>query len=313
MRKPSVSADGPQEALGDVGAGHRGAAGAELRAEALEQLLGEEVVARLVHRREHAAQRRRALRAGERRGDGHDAAGGRVRDAHAGGAEPLGERGRGGERRVGHVAAVAGEALVERQGRERPAVGEDARPPVGDTPRCVEVAFVGDHAAGDARHPEILESGDQVLDVAGLHAVVPLLERRGGEGGIAEAAQVDVAVHDALLVGPRGVDEELGAEAEAGGPGGERRRRGDELLVGGRQAQHVRPQLVDGALRGEVVDGDRGARAGHPVAGQGRRDAVLEARGRDAGREEEEREGQARQDDEQPGPGCPCGLHRGPR
>ena len=201
----------------------------------------------------------RALGVRERRGDGRDAAERRVRHADAGGAQLLRQRARRGQRRVVDVAAVAREALVERERRERTAVRGHARPPVGHAARRVEVPVVGHHAAGDARHAQALEAGDEVVDVPRLHAVVARLERRGGERRVAEAAEVDVAVDDAGLVRPRGVDEELRAEAERRRPAGQRRRRGDELLVGGRQAQHVRPQLVHGALGGEVEDGDRGA------------------------------------------------------
>ena len=302
-----------QEVRGDVSAGGGGAALAQTGAEALEELLGEEVVARLVHRREHAAERRRVLGVRERRVDRRHAAERRVRDADAGGAQLLRQRARRRQRRIVDVAAVAREALVERERRERTAICGHARPPVRDAALRVEVPVVRHDAPGDARHSQVLETGDEIVDVPRLHAVVARLERRRGERRVAEAAEVDVAVDDALGVRSRGVDEELRAEAERRRPAGQRRRRGDELLVGGREAQHVLSQLVHGALGGEVVDGHRRAGAAHAVAGERGGDPVLEPGRRDGGREEEEQEGQARQDDEQPGPACARGVHRGQR
>ena len=303
-----VHADALQERARDAGAGGGGAGAAEARAEALEQLLGEEVVARLVHGREHAAQGGRALRARERRGDGSHRVARRVHHADAGRAQALGERARGAQRRVVHVAARARVALVEGERRERAAVGQHARPPVGHLAQAVEVALVGHHAAGDARHSQGAQAAHEVLHVAGLHAPVPPGEGLGGERRVAEPAQVDVALDDPVGVGTR-VEEDLRAEAVRGRPGGERGRRGDQLLVGGRPAQHVRPQLVQVLLGGEVEDGDRRARAGHTVLVERRGDAARQVRRGDARSGEEQEEDQAREQDERPGAACSHGGH----
>jgi hypothetical protein len=87
------------------------------------------------------------------------------------------------------------------------------------------------------------------------------LIRGRGETRVAEAFEKEIPRVDAVA-GQRSVREQLGAKTEGRAPPGERGRRGDELLVGGRQKLRLAVALVErrGGRQVDDADGRRGAR-----------------------------------------------------
>src|SRR5665647_3462123 len=116
-------------------------------------------------------------------------------------------------------------------------------------------------------------------------------------------------VWNAVVVGAGRLEEELRAEAVRRRPVGERGGRGDQLLVGGGQAQDVPAQGVEVALLREVVDADRCARAGEPLFSEGGGDPRRDARRRAGRGEQHQGKDQAHEDDEHASPGALGSSH----
>ncbi len=134
---------------------------------------------------------------------------------------------RGRLARLRRVDAHDDQAAVDRQ--LRALVVEGDRPVVADAPR------VGDDAAGDA------------LDPACGQLVRQLVELARAQRRIAAAAQVEIALDHALVVGLRAVD--LGAECPVAAQAHQRRRGREHLLVRRRVHQRHRRAAEDDLAR----------------------------------------------------------------
>ena len=159
----------------------------------------------------------------------------------------------GGERRRVHLegrAALVREPAVEGQGAQGP--DPDGRPVAGVRAAAegVEPRLVADHATGHALDPGQVERLREPLHRRAAAVGAPR-EAAAPEGGVAAAAQVEVAAPDALLV-EAAAAQHLGAERALGAVPRERGRGGEQLRVRGQDPGGARLPAEHTASAGEV-------------------------------------------------------------
>ena len=251
----------------------------------LEEHLGREVVALVVHEAQDERERHRLDRRERNRGGVGGAGERTARDGDAGSQERRPEREGGRERGLTRRMALVAAAVDRQRGKSGRLVEEEVRLPARTHALGVEERLVPDHVPGHASDPlgaELRRQREQV-------------ER--GQGRVAVALEHDVAAPERPL--ELALSEDVGREAEARPECEQRRVRDCELLVRGGDQREAQVPRVD-RPSGREVDRQRGRpRLGHVRNGKGPRELARERRlARGGGRrrrEQEDRESDGRE------------------